>query len=469
MTLAKRLTISSLFSLFLAFALAFVFWNALTGRLLQSISQTVLTELTNVYFETSRILADNFFSRYEQDPEQALDGQLGANAFRLCPRQVWTTLVECTNLPSSLSYLSSVITPEMVDQWWVTYRINGRREFSFETVTTFLNNPGSLDVPVIGYVTLYPDPENPHQGDTVIYAQAMHTLLARSVSVRNQIIRAMGINTLLSLVITLGALGTTFVVLKLRLQKLIHQPVSSILTGLTAIQQGRYQKPIASLATEEFNLIATEINTLANGTRTLIHEGHHRVQNTMQIVGALLEMQRMETGSHEAAETLELSYTRIYAMAMIHEHLYTTRDFETVEPYKYCQSLFGFYQQNNPEYVIHIDLSQVTKTPVDAGTLTNLGLILNELIINSLKHGFALSGTNHIALNLELNDKEGTFLYANWTDPTIPSSKPSQTGFGTELIWNLTAQLDTSPEFTYGDRFTCGFTWKTSHKTHTFM
>jgi two-component sensor histidine kinase len=464
--LAKRLTISSLFSLLLAFALAFVFWNTLTGRLLESISQTALTELTNVYFETSSVLADNFFSRYDLDPEQSIDGQLGANAFRICPQQVWTTLLECTNLPGSLSYLSSVITREMVEQWWITHQINGKREFSFETVTAFLNNPGSLDLPVIGYVKLYPNPANPNQGVTVIYAQAMHTLLARSVSLRNQIIRAMGISTFVNLIISLGALGVTFVVLKLRLQKLIHQPVSLILTGLNAIQQGRYQKPIAPLTIEEFNLIATEINTLATGTRTLIHEVHHRVKNNMQIVGALLEMQRMETDFQDAALTLELSYARIYAMAMIHEHLYTTRDFETVEPYKYCQSLFGFYQQNNPEYKLNIDLSQVTKTPVDAGTLTNLGLILNELIINSLKHGFTLTGTNHIALNLELSDQEGTFLYVNWTVPPIPSFKPSHSGFGTELIWNLTAQIDTSPEFSYGDRFTCGFTWKTSHKTH---
>jgi len=449
MTLAKRLTISSISSLFLAFAIAFIFWNSLTGRILQQISLSALTELTNVYFETSRSLAENFFSRYESSPEEALEGQLGVNAFQLCPDLVWTSLIECPNLPSSLAYLDEVITPELVDQWWTTYRLNGNRRFTFETVTPFLENPRTSNLPVIGYVKLDPLPDNPTKGNTIIYAQAMHTLLARSVSFQNQILRAMWTSTIMSLFITLGSLGITFIILRLRLNKFIQTPVTYILSGLNEIQKGHYQTPIHLSGPEEFSQIAQQINILSSGTRTLIHEVHHRVKNNMQIVGALLEMQRMETDSPEAACSLDNSYARINAMAMIHELLYTTRDFTSVEPLKYCQSLISFYQQNNPEYVLEVDLSQVTQEALESGTLTTLGLILNELIINSFKHGFTLSGTNHLALVLHFEGTQGFFQYTDRTEPPRPSIKPTHQGFGTELIWNLTAQLDTThiPDF----------------------
>lgn len=121
----------------------------------------------------------------------------------------------------------------------------------------------------------------------------------------------------------------------------------------------------------------------------LLQEIHHRVKNNMQIISSLLNLQSRNITDKQSLEIFQSSQNRIRLMALIHERLYRSKDFNRVDFAEYARSLtdylFGSYGINTKLVRLKMDIKDVF---LDINAAIPCSLIINELISNSLKHAF---------------------------------------------------------------------------------
>lgn len=121
----------------------------------------------------------------------------------------------------------------------------------------------------------------------------------------------------------------------------------------------------------------------------LLKEVHHRVKNNLAVVASLLGMQAELTQDEHAAATLAEGQQRIHAMAVVHEHLYSTEQLDRVNFAEYAQQLadeLHFSIAPNPAAVLVRVEAESIEVPVDSAI--PCGLILNELLSNAFKYAF---------------------------------------------------------------------------------
>jgi PAS domain S-box-containing protein len=121
----------------------------------------------------------------------------------------------------------------------------------------------------------------------------------------------------------------------------------------------------------------------------LLREIHHRVKNNMQVISSLFNLQAGKILNPEYRKILKEGQTRLRAMSLVHEKLYQSRDLSKIDLAVYIQSLgiqlFQTYLIDPDQVQLETDFEEV---PLDLNSAVPCGLILNELISNSLKHAF---------------------------------------------------------------------------------
>ncbi len=122
----------------------------------------------------------------------------------------------------------------------------------------------------------------------------------------------------------------------------------------------------------------------------LLREVHHRVKNNLQIVSSLLSMQADALEPSAAREAFEESQRRVRSMAMVHEQLDTQKVTGEIDFAEYVmrlsRDLIDAYGANPQSIQLRFDLEPVN---LGVGLAMPCGLILNELVTNSVKHAFA--------------------------------------------------------------------------------
>lgn len=175
----------------------------------------------------------------------------------------------------------------------------------------------------------------------------------------------------------------------------------------------------------------------------LLGEIHHRVKNNLQIVYSLLDLQAARIDDPILLGMLQDSQNRIRSMSLIHQTLYQSKDFARVDFASVLDSLvpalMNSYSLNPEKIAISIDAHEVL---LPLNQAIPCGLIINELIANSLKHAFPESrpGTIHIALNLETGNSVILTVSDDGIGMPQPDIRNSQT-LGLKLVSLLTGQL----------------------------
>ena len=122
----------------------------------------------------------------------------------------------------------------------------------------------------------------------------------------------------------------------------------------------------------------------------LIKEIHHRVKNNLQVVSSLLRLQSSSLKDENSRAALQESKNRVRAMALIHEKLYRSEKLDRIDFREYATTLvtdlFQTYRTSG-EFGITPDI-RIEEVPLDIDTAIPCGLILNELVSNSLKYAF---------------------------------------------------------------------------------
>lgn len=138
----------------------------------------------------------------------------------------------------------------------------------------------------------------------------------------------------------------------------------------------------------------------------LLNEVHHRVKNNLQIISSML---RLEAGRSEYPVTravLADMQSRIRSMAILHETLYRSGTFASINLGAYLKQLTSqtFRAQSLGNSAVRLEL-ELAPLSVDLDTATPCGLLVNELLTNSLKHAFPEGKSGTILVQLELESQ----------------------------------------------------------------
>lgn len=195
----------------------------------------------------------------------------------------------------------------------------------------------------------------------------------------------------------------------------------------------------------------------------LLKEVHHRVKNNLQVITSLLRLESARHAEPRIKDVLREMQGRIRSMALLHETVYRSESVARVNLAHYLRQLATqlFRAQNSaPERVrLKLDLAPVT---VELDQAIPCGLIVNELVTNSLKHGFADAQQGEVSVNLQPDESGAVRLVVSDTGAGLPANfDPEKTdSLGLRLVTDLARQLGGELRITDGPSFTIIFTPK---------
>jgi PAS domain S-box-containing protein len=138
----------------------------------------------------------------------------------------------------------------------------------------------------------------------------------------------------------------------------------------------------------------------------LLREIHHRVKNNLQVVSSLLSMQARAAKDKDAIDMLSESRNRINAMALIHTQLYESRDLSEITMKGFVDKLLRQLLQSYPVHDTKITPTiHVVDYPFPISMAVPVGLIVNELLSNALKHAFVNRKEGKIEVGLSASEK----------------------------------------------------------------
>jgi two-component sensor histidine kinase len=176
----------------------------------------------------------------------------------------------------------------------------------------------------------------------------------------------------------------------------------------------------------------------------LFREVHHRVKNNMQLITSLLSLQANKVQDERLEEEFKYTQYRIRSMAMVHEMLYGTGKLASVNYEQYLQELIGTLVVSMKGYInnieTHLDASGIQ---LNVDTAIPLGLLINELLTNSLMHAFPGDSGGQISVAIKkLPDHYELKLSDNGIGFPVDFDFQNNTSLGLGLVDTLTLQLD---------------------------
>ncbi|MDT0686015.1 tetratricopeptide repeat-containing sensor histidine kinase [Autumnicola psychrophila] len=182
----------------------------------------------------------------------------------------------------------------------------------------------------------------------------------------------------------------------------------------------------------------------------LLKEIHHRVKNNLEVVSSLLALQTAQIKDPNIISAMKESQNRVYSMSIIHQRLYQNEYLSSIEMKDYFINLGSHILDSFGEeerIKIHYEMPELH---LDVDTAVPLGLIVNELLTNSLKYAFPNNKAGEITIDLDIiSDHEIQLLVMDNGIGQTEGEPAKGTGFGKNLINLLTRQLDGTMKVIY--------------------
>jgi two-component sensor histidine kinase len=200
---------------------------------------------------------------------------------------------------------------------------------------------------------------------------------------------------------------------------------------------------LVAARTDELGATNERLRAALAEREVLIKEVYHRVKNNLAMVAGLISLQRDETTPENLDEAFEKLGQRLGAISLIHERLYRSADLSNIGFADYvtelCNTLIYSLSANPAAISFELDASEVR---FSADTLIPLGLIITELVTNSLKYAFKERARGSIRVSLR--DSQGGYLLEVKDDGKPPGDKArilEGSSLGTRLVAGLVLQI----------------------------
>ncbi|MCI0426718.1 MAG: PAS domain S-box protein [Nitrospiraceae bacterium] len=198
----------------------------------------------------------------------------------------------------------------------------------------------------------------------------------------------------------------------------------------------------------------------------LLREVHHRVKNNLQVISSVLNLQAASIKDPRVVQLFRESQIRITSIALLHETLHRSNDLSCIRMSNYLRTLAShvFRSYGIDHKAIVLDLL-VEDLAFDIDTAMTCGMIVEELLSNSLKHAYAVGKEGRIQIELRAQD-EGAYLL-QVSDDGVGMSKDgvrrNPGSLGLELVNLLAGKLDGTVELQSGP----GTAWRIAfHQSH---
>jgi len=222
------------------------------------------------------------------------------------------------------------------------------------------------------------------------------------------------------------------------------QRVSVIVSARPLLERERFAGALVVFTDiTERKRVEEQIKTALREKEVLLKEVHHRVKNDLQIISSLLDLQSDYVQNKQALKMFEDSQNRVRSMALIHEHLYRSKDLARINFAEYIENLVSYLFRS---YSIGTDAITLRIAGDDASlkvdSAISYGLIINELISNALKHAFPRGKRGEIRIILQAGEGRITLRVSDNGIGLPPDLDWHNTeSLGLQLVNMLTDQL----------------------------
>lgn len=176
----------------------------------------------------------------------------------------------------------------------------------------------------------------------------------------------------------------------------------------------------------------------------LLKEVHHRVKNNMTVISSMISLQCGDFTDQETRDWIKKIQDRIRAMALVHDQLYHTKSFHRIDLSEYARRLTDALFQTRPDQAGKVDIhTRITDVTMTIDVAIPCGLILNELVSNSLDYAFPDDQRGEIVVSLDLCEDGRLELRVadNGVGSPEETGADQQSGFGLQLVELLAKQL----------------------------
>jgi two-component sensor histidine kinase len=200
-----------------------------------------------------------------------------------------------------------------------------------------------------------------------------------------------------------------------------------------------------------FNLLLnknkTQLKTLNNTFQVSLaskdlqlKEIHHRIKNNLQLIVSLLNIEAGNNKEVTVDDFLIKGQSRIHSISLIHQNLYETGFYNTVNLQNYIENIV---QNLSQIYNSKIDIEiNTNETILDVDEAIPFGLIITELVCNAFKHAFKDVKSGHIKIDIRKNAENKLELILEDNGIGFPENPTSKFAIGLELVQMMVMQLD---------------------------
>lgn len=211
------------------------------------------------------------------------------------------------------------------------------------------------------------------------------------------------------------------------------------IAALTIFALARQRQKSNQLLSEKNQALEASLAT----NQTLVKEIHHRVKNNLQIVSSLLNLQSLYEKDHDVIEAINTGKNRIQSMSLLHQNLYSNEDLKSISVRKYLLDLLDNISSSFEADGLTIRInSQIDDIIMQVDQVVSLGLLTNEIVTNSLKHGAGKNKSLQIDYSLKKEHQE-VVLCIKDNGPGLPfDTLPLKTqSVGMQLIRSFSKKL----------------------------
>ena len=179
-----------------------------------------------------------------------------------------------------------------------------------------------------------------------------------------------------------------------------------------------------------------------NEQKLLLQEVHHRVKNNFQIVSSLLRLQSYNLKNDTFLEVFDDAINRINAMSLVHDIIYKQDAFSNIDSQEYLVKLIEQLKRSARPKEIDIQV-ETGRFTLRIQTLIHIGIVLNELIMNSIKYGFK-EEINDPKIRIALTKKDNVYNLEYKENGVGIDLKDYKKSFGMDLIETIITQHEGS-------------------------